>query len=449
MITLRPANLFQRVATRASFRLLQFMRRTDRLGVRQIFNPLLREPVAAFVQWIMNLTRRNENFQLAEERTLPNEEAATDSIIEAFGTYMRQHYRPGEYERGGNTKTHGIVRAEFIIHDNLPPEFRHGVFAQPKTYKAWVRFAGPGPDMPKDIDDVGFVSCSIKVIGVESKKLMEDEKTTQDFIMVSTPTFVTPEIASNALLQAYVLRGTPIFYFLTTGIQHFLDFIMQGLWNETQTSTLEARYWSCVPYLLGEGQAMMYSVRPRIPKRSRIPGYPCRTSPIYLRNSMIEALGKGPVDFDFMVQRQTDAFRMPIENAGVRWPEKLSPFVTVATLRMPQQVFDSQAQFDFGRNLSYTPWHCIAEHRPLGNQSRARRRMYFELRRLRQTMNATPHIEPTGNEVFPGDPKARPIPDPLLPPYMASALGSRMPLRVDGDAAARRAAAKVSGEQEP
>ena len=42
--------------------------------------------------------------------------------------------------------------------------------------------------------------------------------------------------------------------------------------------------------------------------------------------TMIEALGKGPVDFDFMIQRQTDAFRMPIENAGVRWPEKLSPF---------------------------------------------------------------------------------------------------------------------------
>ena len=160
------------------------MRRTDRLGVRQIFNPL-RETIATFVQWIMNRRRRDEGFKLAEERTLPNEEAATDSIIEAFGTYMRQHYRPGDYERGGNTKTHGIVRAEFIVHDDLPPELRHGVFANPKTYKAWVRFAGPGPDMPKDIDDVGFVSCSIKVIGVEGPKLMEDEKDTQDFIMVS------------------------------------------------------------------------------------------------------------------------------------------------------------------------------------------------------------------------------------------------------------------------
>jgi hypothetical protein len=46
------------------------------------------------------------------------------------------------------------------------------------------------------------------------------------------------------------------------------------------------------------------------------------------------------------------------------------------------------------------PWHCIAEHRPLGNQSRARRRMYLELSTLRHTMNAVPHYEPTGDEVF-------------------------------------------------
>ena len=56
-----------------------------------------------------------------------------------------------------------------------------------------------------------------------------------------------------------MLRGTPGFDFFTTGFSYFLDFLMQGLWNETQTSPLEARYWSCVPYPLGHGQAMMYS----------------------------------------------------------------------------------------------------------------------------------------------------------------------------------------------
>ena len=145
--------------------------------------------------------------------------------------------------------------------------------------------------MPKDIEDVGFVSCAIKLMGVPGPKVLDDEKFTQDFISVCTPTFVTPDINANALLQAHVLRGTPVFYFFTTGFSHFLDFLMQGLWNETQTSPLEARYWSCVPYLLGHGQAMMYSVRPKAKTRSRIANLPFGTpSDNYLREAMIKTL---------------------------------------------------------------------------------------------------------------------------------------------------------------
>jgi hypothetical protein len=400
MITLPPPNWFERTFQRVMYVVLHAMRRFERFGFRQVFNAVAREPIAALVQWVMNLRRHDEGFKLAEERAVPDDEASNDSIIETFATYMRQHYRPGEYERGGNTKTHGIVRGEFVVHDDVPEHMRRGVFATSQTYQAWVRFSGPGPDMPDDIDDVGFVSCAIKLMGVPGAKLTEDEKWTQDFISVSTPTFVTPDISSNAYLQVHVLRGTPLLYFLTTGFQHFLDFIMQGLWNETQTSPLEAQYWSCVPYLLGPGQAMMYSVRPRTKKHSWIPGLPFWTSPVYLREAMARTLSEGDVELDFMIQVQTDPHRMPIENAGVRWPERLSPFVPVATLRLPKQKFDSAAQFDFARNLSYSPWHCIPEHRPLGNQNRARLRMYWELRRLRQTMNGAPHIEPTGVEAF-------------------------------------------------
>jgi hypothetical protein len=46
------------------------------------------------------------------------------------------------------------------------------------------------------------------------------------------------------------------------------------------------------------------------------------------------------------------------------------------------------------------PWHCLPEHRPLGNQSQARLRMYYELSNFRQQMNQTTHLESTGNEVF-------------------------------------------------
>jgi len=103
-----------------------------------------------------------------------------------------------------------------------------------------------------------------------------------------------------------------------------------------------------------------------------------------------------------MVQVQTDQFRMPIEDATVKWPEGLSPYIPVAQLRLPAQRFDSDEQLAFADVLRYNPWHSLAEHKPLGNSNRARRQMYWELARLRQAMNQVEHVEPTGQEQFPG-----------------------------------------------
>jgi hypothetical protein len=173
------------------------------------------------------------------------------------------------------------------------------------------------------------------------------------------------------------------------------------LWNETQYNPLGARYWSCVPYLLGEGQAMMYSFAPRSKVITDIPGVPFgHVPPNYLRDNMVATLAQQDVEFDILVQVQTDPHRMPIENASVRWPEKLSPFVPAATVRIPRQKFNTLAHDAFARRLSMNPWHCLVEHRPLGNQSRARLRMYSQLSRLRQQMNQVPHVEPTGDEVL-------------------------------------------------
>jgi hypothetical protein len=113
----------------------------------------------------------------------------------------------------------------------------------------------------------------------------------------------------------------------------------------------------------------------------------------------VATLARQDVEFDLLVQVQTDPHLMPIENAAVRWPEKVSPFVPAATIHIPRQKFDTPAHVALGKRLSLNPWHCLPEHRPLGNQSRARRRMYMELSRLRQSRNQTPHEEPTGNEL--------------------------------------------------
>ncbi|MCB1881937.1 MAG: catalase family protein [Gammaproteobacteria bacterium] len=368
---------------------------------RPQLNRLLREPSARLIQFLINLRRRNEGLGLAEERVDPDEERSLDEIIDLMADQMRGHFRPGGYERGGNTKTHGIVRAEVTILDDLPERCRRGVFAKPGSYPAYVRYSGPGPDVPADIEDVGFLSMAVKLMGVPGEKLMDEERFTQDFITICTPTFVTPNTRENAKLQYWSLIDMPIYYFLNPKDPHMLDFLMQSLWNETQYNPLGQRYWSCVPYLLGEGQAMMYSFVPRTEVDTKIPGLPFGTPPFnYLRENMVSTLERTDVEFDLMIQLQTDPHLMPIENAAVRWPERLSPFIPVAKVHIPRQKFDSEAQFDFAKRLKMNPWHAIADHRPLGNQSRARLRMYRELSKFRQQMNQTSHLEPTGEERF-------------------------------------------------
>ena len=368
--------------------------------VRPAFDALFQNVLARLTTALINRQRPNEGLKIAEERPIPDEERHLDSIIASFRTQMGLLWKPGGYERGGNTKTHGICQGELVVHDGLPAALRHGIFAQPRSYRAWVRFSGPGPYVTPDIDDVGFMSISIKLMGVPGPKLMDEEKFTQDMFGVSTPTFVTPDTRANAQLQIESIKNAQIFYFFNLERSHILDFIMQGLWLKTQSSPFEAPYFSCVPYLLGEGQAMQYSVWPKTATRTPIPRLPFRPPDDYLRDAMVASLRDGDVEFEIRVQRQTDPHLMPIENNAVLWPERLSPRIPVATLRLPRQTFDSPAQMAFAKRLSYNPWHSIPEHRPLGNQSRARRRMYLELSTLRHTMNAVPHYEPTGDEVF-------------------------------------------------
>ena len=382
-----------------SLKLIQIERRFDPF-LRPAFDAVLRDPLTRLTTALINARRPNEGLRIAEEKLLPGEEAFVDAIIKTFEQQMRGLWKPGGFERGGNTKTQGIVRAEFRVHDGLPEPLRRGIFATPRSYPAWVRFSGPGPYVTPDIDDVGFMSISVKLMDVPGPKLMDEEKFTQDMFGVSPPTFVTPDVKANAQLQENSLKNASLFYFLNFHRPHVLDLVMQGLWIKTQSSPFEAPYFSCVPYLLGEGQAMQYSFWPTTSQRTPIPKLPRRPPDDYLRDAMVAALQQGDVAIELRLQLQTDPHLMPIENAGVLWPERLSPRVPAATIHIPKQRFDSPLQMEFAKRLSYNPWHCIAEHRPLGNQSRARRRIYRALSQLRHGMNQVPHFEPTGDERF-------------------------------------------------
>jgi hypothetical protein len=364
---------------------------------RDTFDRIVRPPLVTVVQAIINLRRPREQVGLAQERILPGEEEATRRIIADQGAFMHTTYANATAERVGNTKTYGAVRGTFEVLGELPEPYRRGVFSSPRSFPAWVRFGGPGPLSPPDMRDNGLLSVGVKLMGVEGPKLLDDEQHTQDFTALSSPTFTTPDVIENVKLQRRLREGLPGFYFMDPRDSHYLDAIMQGLYARAQSSPLEATYWSTVPYLMGEGRAMMFSLCPRSHERTPIPKRPPAN---YLRHAMARTLAAGSVAFDFKVQLQTDPHAMPLENASVIWPERLSPPVTVARLTLPVQRFDSPEQLAFARSLSFQPWHCIAEHRPLGSQNRARKAIYYELSKLRQELNGDPRIEPDGSESF-------------------------------------------------
>ncbi len=374
-------------------------RRTEFLW-RDQFDRYLRPTLFEAAQKLLTATRRNQDPGLAQEQELPDEERYTQEIIDQIAGFLEDNWLPGGVQRFGNTKTHGIVRGEFRVLPGLPEYLRHGVLATERTYPAWVRFSGPGPYAPSDLEDYGQCSVAIKLMDVPGAKLIDDERRTQDLLLGSAPVCVAANVRENARLQRSVRADTSPFYYLDPR-GPLLVGLMQALYSRMHHSPLEVQYYSTVPYALGPRQAVQYSLKPRSLTQTRIPPRPPAN---YLRNAMIKTLAEGAWSFDFMVQVQTDPHRMPIEDASVKWPEKLSPYIPVAELRLPRQRFASPAQLEFADHLSYNPWHSLDAHRPLGNTNRARRRVYLELSRLRQSMNKREHIEPTGAEQFPASP---------------------------------------------
>lgn len=100
--------------------------------------------------------------------------------------------------------------------------------------------------------------------------------------------------------------------------------------------------------------------------------------------------------FDFLVQLRKRPSEMPIEDPTLEWSEKDSPFIPVARITIPPQESGSPEQLEFCENLSFTPWHAIPEHRPLGGINRVRKTVYDTISRVRHELNGDERREPTG-----------------------------------------------------
>ena len=82
------------------------------------------------------------NIALGEEFVPAGEEAEIDQIV-AIHRYVQEFSdrKLNPVRRGQHPKQHGCVHAEFIVEPNLSEELKHGLFREPRTYRALIRFS--------------------------------------------------------------------------------------------------------------------------------------------------------------------------------------------------------------------------------------------------------------------------------------------------------------------
>ena len=81
---------------------------------------------------------------------------------------------------------------------------------------------------------------------------------------------------------------------------------------------------------------------------------------------------------------------MPIEDAAIEWKERGSPYRLVARIRIRKQELDAPGRTDLCEQLSFNPWNCLVDHRPLGSFNRARREIYRAMAEFRHARAAAP-----------------------------------------------------------
>jgi hypothetical protein len=336
--------------------------------------------------------------ELAQEKIPKSEARATAKIVDLLKERLDNDYpEPERMERDAHPKQHGLVKAEFIVVDDIPEVYRVGIFAEAKKYQSWIRYSNlsPGnPDIKKDSRGM-----AIKVMGVLGTKILEDQldAQTQDFVFMSTQQFVTKNVKGFGGLLGSINKGV-----VFAGLHFLTHPRLVGLFLKVHiqvANLFDVEWGSTTPYLLGEGQAVKYAVLPRVPTLAKMPAGD-NISPNYLRERMVTDLKAGEVLLDLYIQPQVNARKMPIEDPRKVWSRELSPFIHVATIRVLKQEFDKPEQDLYGDNLSFTPWHALPVHRPLGGLNRGRKVIYDTMSPYRHNRNDEKMFEPKEWKAF-------------------------------------------------
>ena len=366
------------------------------------------------------------------ERVDPDFEKSLGVVLENMKEHIKRSVEVEGIQRAvrdAHAKGYGLARGEVEILTGLPDPCAQGIYAKPGRHEAMVRFSQGTSHTGADRFLGGAVGIGLKMFGIDGKTLLEDEpdSNTFDYAMINHPTFFVNAIERYVFIDSLFEsvgtlppvnespeeRRAKMYRFLhdwVTGrgtlapdewawkeLGAFLQFTQIKYVN-----LLLSTYWTMGAvrhgdYIAKVRVAPVQEFADRVVQRTLDPNVEEQV----FRPALVAELRERPYEFDIQVQLCTDLDVMPVEDTTVPWSETLSPFVTVAKLRLPQQDIGGEDNLETMDATSMTPWRVREEHRPLGDIMRARKEVYRQSSILRHQLNHQVRKEPRNlAEVF-------------------------------------------------
>jgi hypothetical protein len=323
----------------------------------------------------------------------------------------------GRAVRGAHAKTIGVARAEVEILGDAPAPYAQGIYAKPGRHDALIRFSSAANHLGPDALLGPVLGFAIKIFDIDGTKLVDDEPnaTTFDLVLKNNPTFIANTAKHYLFIQEigdrvgdYLARGKTGFrdllndYLTGKGTLEQDDWAWEELFAFVKTATqtpvrnpLLSTYWTMASVRHGDYIAKV-RVAPTAEnaKNAIHDQLDLSSGPDVFRPTVEDELRAHAFDFDLDVQLCADLTAMPVNDATVEWPEKLSPFVTVGRVHLPRQDISGSENRERGDALAFNQWRVTADHRPMGEIMDVRR-IYTASARIRRALNTQPQREPT------------------------------------------------------
>jgi hypothetical protein len=348
-------------------------------------------------------------YEPSVEQIRPGERQAIQAIAQSIGrTNVSSFCAHHHAIRQQHAKGQGFLKGELTVYSDLPDHLRQGLFAVARTYPVIVRLSTALGDIRSDRIRVPR-GMAIKVLGVDGARALPEEDTSanQDFLLVNHKAYISNAEAYLCLQRSleyqpmapdFVLRGLGWMargfksLFEGVGIPSPLPLGLRGL-AETDNNILGESFHSMAAIRFGVNIAKLRAV-PVAETVRKLAGRPVNPGDNGLCDFVVEFFRNNAAEYELCAQLCTDLRRMPVEDASVEWPEDVSAPQPIARISLPCQQADSPQRRAYADDiLSFNPWHCLADHQPLGSIMRLRKEAYRTSSVFRHEKNHKPMIE--------------------------------------------------------